>query len=255
MSRITTIVFAILLAPTFSSAAVLYDGSAGGTPDTQGWNYLAEDPTGPDTNVQATHAESGGATTLDTTPDMEDRAGYFSEVPFLGIFKHPNLGSLDRTGDGFTLRLTAKIVSELHASIDRAGFSVIVLTSDNQGIELAFWDDTIWAQASGFTHAEEVSFATNAAMVIYDIAIKDDAYALYADDLPILSGSLREYSGHTNPVYSETDFIFFGDNTTSAQAETRISYIEVLDEAIPEPATLVLLTVGGAGFLVQHRRR
>ena len=246
----TIITITIIALASSAGAAVLYDGAIGGTPNTQGWNYLT-DPLG---GASATHSESGGVTTLDTTPVTADSAGYFSEIPQFGLLKHPSLGALDRNdGDGFTLRLTAMVVSELHTSIDRAGFSIIVLTSDNKGIELAFWPGTVWAQSTTFTHAEEIAFATNAAMVVYDVAVQDNGYDLYADDALILSGSLRDYSAHPHPVYSETDFLFFGDDTSSAQAEVDISYVEVLDYAVPEPATLTLLALAGAALLRRRR--
>ncbi len=246
----TGMVLAVL---TSANAAVLYDGTLGTVPGSQGWQYLSEDPNGPETAVQATQTPAGGATVLDTTPDMDDRAGYFSEIPLLGLFKHPSLGTLDRTGDGYTLRLMLQLISEFHASPDRAGFSVILLSSDMMGIEIGFWPDTVWAQNAAFTHGEEVAYLTDA-VVTYDLAVQGSAYTLYADGSQILSGALRDYSGHSNPVYSETNFIFFGDNTTSAQGETAIFRAETFEQAIPEPATLTLLLAASTAALIRRRR-
>jgi len=52
------------------------------------------------------------------------------------------------------LSFTVQVVEEYHADSDkdgdgvgdRAGFSVIALSSDAQGIEVGFWKDQIWAQ-------------------------------------------------------------------------------------------------------------
>ncbi len=46
-------------------------------------------------------------------------------------------GVMDRT-TGYTLSFDLQVGSESHVSNDRAGFSVIALSSDLQGIELGF---------------------------------------------------------------------------------------------------------------------
>ena len=256
-----TLALAFFLSAPLARAAVLYDGSLSGTPAAQSWNYIADDPTPLFDAVQATHSESGGVTTLDTTPDIQDRAGYFSEIPFFGTLKHPLLGTLDRAGDGYTVRIRARVVSEDHSgSTHRAGLSLIVLSSDSVGLELAFWEDEIWAQddaPSLFVHDEGTAFDTTSAIVTYDLSILGSSYQVFADGVPILSGALRNYSAHSNPVYSETNFIFVGDDTTSARAQAEITYIEVLEQAlaVPEPSTLSLAVLGLVlSWLICRRR-
>jgi len=249
---------ALVLAAPLANAAVLYNGALSGTPAVQGWNYIADDPTPLFDTVQATHGETGGVTTLNSTPDIQDRAGYFSEIPVLGTFKHPLLGTLDRGGNGYTVRIRARVVEEDHSgSNNRAGLSVIVLSNDSVGLELAFWKDEIWAQddtPSLFIHDEGVPFDTTSAIVTYDLSILGNAYQVFADGVPILSGALRNYSAHSNPVYSETNFIFIGDDTTSASAQAEITYVEVLEQAlaVPEPCTLSLAIFGLLAFGVSR---
>jgi hypothetical protein len=128
----------------------------------------------------------------------------------------------------------AQVLTETHADNDRAGFSLIVLSSDLQGIELGFWTNRVWAQEGGpepdlFTQAEGVSFAvTNP--VTYTLAITSGGYTLAADLVPILSGPLRDYTAFSGfpDVYETPNFIFLGDDTTSARASVRFAYVAVI---------------------------
>lgn len=197
-------------------AVTLYDASLGTLPGEQDWYYAFE----PTTGVSASQSLEPGYTLLDTTPLISDRAGYFS----LG---HSGVPLMIRQ-DGYRVRFDAQVLSESHTSADRAGFSVIVLSDDSVGVELAFWEDEIWAQTDTplFTHGEGVLFDTTAAITQYDLFIVDDRFALWADGAPILSGPLRDYTAHEHFVYSAEEFLFFGDDTMQASAEVAIATIE-----------------------------
>lgn len=222
-----------------SAAGVLYDGTLGTLPGSQGWFYLA------DPLFSATQTLDTGVTVLDTTPPTNDSAGYFSTF-------HPGVPVLDRD-TGYRVRFDVEIVSENHLSANRAGFSVIALSSDKLGIELGFWEDEIWAQSGpGFTHAEGAA-STTTAMIRYDLLVLASGYDLLANGSPVLSGSLRDYSSHPHPVYSSTSFLFFGDDTSSADAEIRLARIEV--GLIPEPGSFAVLALGLAGMIGSKRRK
>lgn len=257
----------LIAAPQVSHAAVLFDGSSGTRPDQQGFAY-GDNPLFTSSATQTAHA---GYTTLDTTAVRSEQAGYFSEDPIFGIVSHPSMPTLDRTA-GYTIRMDLKINDEIHdltrddnsdGLLDRAGFSIIAISSDILGIEVAFFEDRIWAYSDGdgvaadeFTQAESVLFDTTAAMTRYDVAIASGSYDLFADGQPILSGPLRDYSGlGASPnVYALDSFLFFGDNTSGASASVDLGRVEVLDTAIPEPtASMVMLL--GAGALAAARRR
>ena len=224
---------AVLALAADAQAVVLYDGSLNTLPAAQGWRYVSN----PFSGSSATQAASGGAVTLDTTAVGTEQAGYFSQFPVLG--SHPAMPTLDRTA-GFTIRFDARIVSESHQSLNRAGFSVIALASDSQGLELGFWPGEVWAQTDSplFTHGEGAAWNT-AAMHRYELAMRGSQYALYADGSRILQGSLRNYSSFGFP-YNLSSFLFFGDDTSSASASMQVASIEVLAYAVPEPGTLTL---------------
>jgi len=225
-----------------AGAVVLYDGALATGPSSQGWLYASD----PLIGALATQSVGGGLTTLDTTPVQSEMAGYFSTI-------HPDMPLLDRS-EGYTIRLDARVVAESHASNDRAGLSLIVLASDQMGVELGFWENEIWAQADAplFTHAEGAAFNTTASLVQYELEVLGGGYELSADGSPILSGSLRDYSSFGFP-YNSSSFLFVGDDTSSAQAAVELARIE----AVPEPATWLLALVGAGwlGGLARWRRR
>src|SRR5262249_6811999 len=119
---------------------------------------------------------------------------------------------------------------------DRAGFSVIALSSDTRGIELGFWEDQIWAQEAGaaeppegalFTHAESAPFDTASHLTDYTLTIRGDDYELSSAGVAILHGRLRDYTTFEGPVnpYRTPNFIFLGDDTGSARALIRLAYV------------------------------
>jgi hypothetical protein len=225
-------------APFLTTTTTLYDGSLGGTPDTQEMIYLTQ-PSPPFPPSQATQTFSNNVTILDTTATNDDYAGYFG---------NKSVPALDRT-QGYTLHFTVQIDSESHANSHRAGFSVIVLSDDVKGIELAFWQDEVWAQhddSTGnlFTHGEGAAFDTTTGLIAYELAIISDTYSLLANDIAILAGPLRDYTnfpGFPDP-YETPNLIFLGDDTTSAQALIQLAFVAVtVTEPPVEPTSFLFL--------------
>src|SRR3954471_11535982 len=140
-----------------------YSGASGVLPTQSPWNwgYQALNKSNPLTPAVATATAGGGGTTLDTSGQIVDVAGFTTHVPNLFspgfTYVHPNLIPLDRS-TGFEVDFTLRVLDEQHSSADRAGFSVTVLSSiaspGPPGIELGFWQNEVWAQNAGFTHGE-----------------------------------------------------------------------------------------------------
>ena len=217
---------------TLEDTITLYDAALGGTPDTQGKLAFRTSP-----EALATQAFADSYTILDSMASQIDSAGYFANPR--------TLPALDRIA-GYALRFSVQLITEYHADSDkdgdgvgdRAGFSVIVLSSDTKGIELGFWEDQIWAQEHGiaeppvstlFTHAESAQFDTTGRMIVYTLAVRDDSYELSSDGVTILRGQLRDYTTFEGPVnpYRTPNFIFLGDDTGSARAVIRLAYVAV----------------------------
>ncbi|HNB53182.1 MAG TPA: hypothetical protein PK530_14625, partial [Anaerolineales bacterium] len=124
---------------------LLYDAASGTVPQAPYMNFLSLPPGVVNPIFQS------GATLLDTTANNSVYAGWVSEGTTT-----PDFPDLNRA-DGFKVDLSLQISQELHSNNNRAGFSLIVLSDDKKGIELAFWENEIWAQndtATGglFTH-------------------------------------------------------------------------------------------------------
>lgn len=263
MKKIMSMLLFLVAIPSASYA--LYDGSlnAGNdTPDDQGWLYIPN----PFTGAQASNTATGGVTTLDTTAGNNVQAGYFTRDLFqISNYVHPLLDGviMDRAA-GYTVTFGLQVNSESHATTNRAGFSMIVLSNDLYGIELGFWENEIWAysglpyEQTLFNHAEGAVFNSTAAITDYDLVMQGNMYALYANNQMILNGFARDYSSHTDPLlgshpYDIPNFIFFGDDTSSAQSEVSISYIGFIPTAsVPEPSVL-LLCLFGSGFLLKRK--
>jgi hypothetical protein len=216
--------------PSDQASMVLYDAALGGTPDMQGKLTYRDSRA-----IAATQSFADGCTTLDTMSNQQDSAGYVADPRAIP--------ALDRQ-NGYVLRFTVQLIEEYHADSDkdgdgvgdRAGFSVLVLSSDTRGIELGFWPDQIWAQQDGaaeppagtlFTQAESAPFDTTGRLVAYTLTVRGDNYELSSDGATILRGRLRDYTSFQGPVnpYRTPNLIFLGDDTGSARAKIRLAYV------------------------------
>lgn len=237
-----------------STTTTLYDASTNTLPTTQGWVF--NQITVPGVTVSPTAAN--GVTNLNTiyaTSPLSD-ASYASYAGFARTDQ-----TLDRT-QGYTLSFTAQINTEAHKAssdrngdgkYDRAGFSLIVLSSDKKGIELGFFADSIWAQEDGssatdpnlFTQAEAVAFNTTSHPIHYELTVLGNVYSLKATNTvthatATLSGELRDYTpfvGTMDP-YETPNLIFLGDDTTSAQANVNIGSIALTTGGIVSQSVL-----------------
>lgn len=215
-----------------SKTFVLYDAVSGSIPSTQLMSFT-DFPFGTVPPVYENQT-----TVLDTTSGSETYAGWVSTAESISEFP-----LLDRAA-GFQVNFSVQVERESHSSNNRSGFNVIILGNDARGIELAFWTNEIWAQNDNvtgglFTHGEGVMYNTTS-LANYQITISADTYTLSANGTSILTGPLRDYSsfeGFPDP-YQTPNFLFIGDNTTSAQARIRLGYVSVTGtESTPSAPT------------------
>ncbi len=185
--------------PSFGALVLLYDGT--GLPANQAW---------------LTYAGLGGVAQQSNTvdgvrlqTDLPVSAGY-SNYTIFSTLKNPSFPSLN-PNVGFELAFSLAVTSENHTSNDRAGFSTILLGSDKKGIELGFWVNEIWAQASTplFQHAEGVAIDTTIRRD-YRVRVLNNTYTLFAGANSILTGSVRDYTAFNGFPYTLSNFVFLG---------------------------------------------
>lgn len=201
------------------SKVVMYDASKGTNPDEQGWIYLSN----PLTQSTVHRITEHGQHFLNTLSDRTETAGYFGNIP------QPIL--LERH-TGFTFHISLQLLEESHISDNRAGFSVIILSNDACGLELAFWEDEIWVYNEQFERAERFSVNTTDRIRQYSVEISGDEYKLFIDENFAFNGPVRDYSDFPMPaefpnVYGTPNLLFFGNNTSRAAAKTAISRVAV----------------------------
>ncbi len=240
----------------------LYNGSLNTSPAQQGWLMYGADVftiVPPGTLVPVDFSSTaGGKTSLDTAANQSYRAGFSNYDALTGQFVNPAFPTLDRS-TGFDLRIeNLMLASESHSRPDRAGFSVIAISSgpDNKGIEIGFHGDEVFAQVDSplFTGMGETAAIDMSQPRNLDLLIRAAGYELWLDGeaTPLLSGPLRDYSAFVatppwpNP-YVLPGHLFFGDDTQSAGARVEFSRISVT--SVPEPASAAFLAIVGASLL------
>jgi VCBS repeat-containing protein len=175
-------------------------------------------------------------------------AGYTNYEPLsvLSTFTLLNPASfptLDRS-TGFTLSFNVAVTAET-SNPNRAGFSIIAISSDGAGLELGFKEqganDRIFAQSANFIESEFITPNINAATT-YVLTILGNTYTL-SNGTQTLTGSLRNYNFNpaaTSPPlpfnpYISPNFLFLGDDTDQGNATFRLGAISVNAFPVAKP--------------------
>ncbi len=153
----------------------------------------------------------------------------------------------------------------------RAGFSAIVLGSDKKGIELGFRNPNTNTNIPDIFSQNSATFNTpgerNASLSgilsnlsTYNLTVLGNGYTLTSEGNTLLSGLLRDYTsavGLLTDVYRTPNFIFLGDNTTSAGANVDIQSITLTTTdatAVPEPSSMLGIGLAiGFGARLRHK--
>jgi hypothetical protein len=209
-----------------SSLEFLFDDEAPQTPGANGVTI--------DTRLSTTNENSGYVGYSNYEPDL-------SSINLLSLALNPpsNLADLDidinlvnpsfpvlDSSAGYSLEFNVALNSE-SSNPNRAGFNLILIDQAQQGIELGFKGDRIFAQSTTFQEAESASFTTSTSTpTSFKLDVQDNGYQLFANNSLLLEGALRQYSFDPamsdpplplNP-YTTPNFLFLGDNTDQGHA-------------------------------------
>lgn len=224
-------------------ALTLYDPAAGTLPSAQGWVTSTLGP-----GVPGTQAVSAGVLDFDSTGAGVGAYGNLRTSPV----------ALDAAA-GYTVDFALQVLSESHASTNRAGISLLLVGSDpRQSLELSFWTDRVWAATydaaapDRFVQGPGAAFDTAAALTAYRLQVQGGGYTLSAGGRALFAGTLQDYAAQGQP-YTLADAVFFGDDSSRGSARARFGTLAV--SPVPEPASAALLLAGGALLVAARRRR
>jgi hypothetical protein len=194
-------------------------------------------------------SNSAGTPTLNTNLGAGNTgyAGYtnYDPVSVVSTFTllNPAFPKLDRS-TGFTLSFNVAVTAET-SNPNRAGFSIIAISSDGAGIELGFKEqganDRIFAQSADFIESEFITPNINAATT-YVLTILGNNYTL-SNGTQTLTGLLRNYNFNPaasspplpfNP-YISPNFLFLGDDTDQGNATVTLGAISVNAFPVAKP--------------------
>jgi hypothetical protein len=244
MNHHRPLIAAALLLSGAAQATALYDPALGSLPSAQGWTSFCLAP-GCFSQV------NGGVLEFETMA-----SGNFTQA---GMARTSTV--LDAQA-GYRLDFRLRVDLEVHANDNRAGFSLIAIGSDpSQSLEIGFWDDQVWTydySGGAFTKGSAALFDTTA-WHDYSLLVQGLGYTLQADGQTLLAGALEDYSGF-GPPYSVENFLFLGDDTTSARAAVQLGAVSISalpPAAVPLPGTLPLAAAAllGLASIVGRRRR
>ncbi len=211
----------------------LYNGALGTLPQAQGSLAFGNLVPG-----GAAPTPVPGGVTLNTRSPATPFVGYagYSSYTATGSIANVNFPSLNRT-TGYSISFNVAVNQENTVSDNRAGFNLIAISNDLQGIEIGFNSNGVFAQQDNplFTRGESVAFNT-AQATNYTLRVQGTGYTLSANGTPILAGALRNYTAF-NPLtsqpplpfspYTQPNFLFLGDNTDQADASITLSSVAV----------------------------
>lgn len=265
-------VAALALATSVSATAatqVLYDPAVTNTnPALAGWLAGSVNPL----LVTANYGSQGALITPLLPLGNSSVAGYSNYSFDLVSNSHAPLVNAAfpvlNSGAGFRLGFGMDLDNESHSgNPDRAGFSVTLIGSDLKGVEIGFQSDRIFAQSlsgNSFVASTNPGESTTSASLVnaafrpnrWDLAVTGGTYALTLGNQTVISGATHDYSsyiGNGQNAYRTPNFVFFGDNTTSARADFTFSYAAITTP-VPEPEQAPMY-VAGLAWIVWVRRR
>ena len=205
---------------------------------------------------------------VDTDANLAKYSGYSNYNPITSIFVNSPLPYTLDQSLGYSIFFNFTLNSTTGNVPNRAAFSITAIGVGNQGIELGFESNSIFAQNANFTPGENQSFTTNS-NTNYELRVNSSTYQLFANSSQILTGPLRTYNfnpltsnpplGTFNP-YQISNFIFFGDNTGTEDGEFTLRSASVTANTASIPFELspafgvLILGIGATIYQITNKK-
>jgi hypothetical protein len=261
------LIFLALGASAGAQTINLYQGSTGGTPQSQGWLTYQYNPLSTAPSTSSTGGPTGN-TAFDTTSTDAEEGGWsnysYNPITSSSAIVNASFPALNPT-KGFSVNWDLAVNSESNTGTNRAGFDVIVLGSDGKGVELGYWGSDVWAQeyvsGTGFERnplqdsdiQNDDVFDTGPSLIDYNLSVLGGNYTLTANGTTILTGATQDYTASAMLPYTLGNFVFMGDDTTEAAASATFTSLSV---TVPEPVTgMGMLAVGAFSLLRRGSRK
>jgi hypothetical protein len=208
----------------------LYDAALAALPSAQGWLGFGS-------TLFGSQSRTPSGVLLSSLPVLADAVGFSNVSALLPVLVNGGFPQLD-PARGFALDFDLRILEEQHLAANRAGFSAILqgMGPAPLGIELGFWRDRVASLLGGTNPLQAVGASVNLDLTTrtaFSLRIVEGSYYLMADNRLVLSGAVQDYSKATvspllpfNP-YSLPNFLFLGDNTTSAGAKVDLGDVSL----------------------------
>ncbi|MEG3895802.1 DUF4347 domain-containing protein, partial [Microcoleus sp. SVA1_B6] len=207
-----------------------------------------------------TGIDTASVTAANNTTGYAGYTNYLYTPPSTFAQLNASFPALNRT-NGYSVSFNVAVTAETSNSDDRAGFSIIAISSDGQnGIELGFTNRNLGLNGGIFAQQDTSLFTrgVNANVNIstatdYKLVVQGNTYTLFAGPtaIPNLTNQpLRNYTAF-NPAtsqpalpynpYSQPNFLFFGDATDQASATFTLGPISVNNFPVANPDTYSVL--------------
>lgn len=224
----------LIVAAGTSQAALVYNPLAGTLPSAQGWLTFCLAP--------------ACSQSIDVNNNFLFNTQAVSPATQAG---HGRLDLALNTVTGYQLDWQMQVLGESHLSNQRAGFSLLAVGSDvTQSIEIAFWNDEVWAYqhdtTNGFTKGTGAAFNTTMGMTDYSLRVQAGGYSVWANGNQLFAGLLDNYNTSGLAPYTVANTLFWGDDTSSASASVAMRTMQfgALTHHVPVPGTLWLAALG-----------